>query len=81
MGVGGSLIYFVFSKGDSCGQIYFQRNKDNHMASQPFLTVQEAGSPLPTNVEAFSGPELGTGLLCPDGRSQGKAMAGNVASL
>ena len=52
------------------------------MASQPFLTVQEAGSPpLPTNVEDFSGPELGTGLLCPAGRSQGKAMAGNVASL
>lgn len=43
----GSVIYFVFSKGDTCGQICVQKDKDNYVASQPFLaaTVQEAGSP------------------------------------
>lgn len=80
-----SFVYFVFSRGDRYGQIYFQRNEDNSMASQPFLTatVQEAGSPLPTKVEAVPlGPELGTGPLGPAGCSQGKTtVADNVASL
>lgn len=73
-GAGSVIVYFVFNKGDRCGQICFQKDKDNYVASWHLVaaTVQEAGSPLKGALWALSSE--------PAGCSQEKIVADNQAS-
>ena len=79
--MGGHLFILFLAKETAEVRSIFKEIKIIIWLLSPSLQYRKLGAHCPLTWKLSLGPELGTGPLCPAGCSQGKAMAGNVASL